>query len=185
MYARISRRFASFILDTFVINIVLLCIYFILYALSAFAPVHTLYKQVSTQVHAVSSLGLSTELVFSYVIGFSLYIFLCLFFFGKSLGMWIMEIQFVSSSPTGDPHPLSIPQKFLRGFIGNILGFLLFFIPTVPNLFELYKRSIMDRIAGTYVLQEGENKRRDMLAYVVIALFIILVLYVNLNSIMA
>lgn len=179
LYANIYRRFASFLIDTFATNIIFLLGLYLLLLAGNVNVVHQIYTAYTTaNATTTSTHGVEAELVFAYFFVFAIYVFLMLIIWNKTLGMWAAGTRFISSSVDGTPVPLSVSQKFLRGFIGNILSFLLLFLPGIAWPFSRDKRSLLDIIAKDYAIQIDVKKSRDIACYIIITAFIIAYLYI-------
>ncbi len=176
----IARRFASYIIDLLVVNVLFLLIINLINQIYTLPSVQSFYNQtVGNNAGNTTMNAIAVEFLFSYLFLLGVYFFLMLLIFSKTLGMMATNLVYVSSNNEGNPVPLSVPQKFLRGFIGEFSSILFIFVPIIVFPFDQYRRSLVDRISGVFVMQKDNEMRRTIIAYIIIFAFIALYTIVN------
>jgi hypothetical protein len=174
--AEVIRRLAAFFIDMFVSLFILSLIIYIAAALFPTTILHQLENAATANPTSTSYVTLQIEFIFASVFTLAFYYFICLVAFSKTLGMIAMNLVYVTANSTGDPIPLDLGQKFVRGFIAGLLA--LFIIPIAALPFDQYRRSVVDRLAGSFVFQMDRGRVRTILAYVlVIALLFVYIFY--------
>lgn len=167
-FSFLLRKTAAFIIDTFLSSFLLQGILFLLYLggrVTTAVPVPTIP---SLQSSVATPMQLQTELALAFILCFALYAFFATLGMGRTVGMFAMNLIFVTPDTEGNPIKLSLSQMFLRTFICPFLTLLLFFIPGLPWPWDTYNRSLNDRISGTYIFAHDEKVLRSIIASIIV-----------------
>lgn len=179
LYANIARRVASLFLDFIISDILFIIILYLIdkvYTIDVFSKIANNYLQTTKATTSISSGNtLLGEIAIGFIFIFAAYSFTCLLAFGRTAGMQVFNISYVTADSAGNPRQLSFIQKFSRGVICSALTLLFAFIPAIVWPFDTYKRNINDLISGTFVIQKDNKQTKTIGAY--LFLFILVCLY--------
>ena len=165
----LAQRFASYIFDVVVVNVLYVCILLVLEALfvnntAIQSGIKTFYSLSVSPASSVSSIIL-IEVGITFFILYGLYFFFMLLIWNKTLGMFLSGVRIVTPDKTGSPTNLNTMQKFSRGFFCGLLSFV--FLLIIPLPFGEYNRSVVDYIAEDYVIAQKIGIYRKIFVWLI------------------
>lgn len=165
----LAQRFASYIFDVIVVNILYACILLALEVLfvnntAIQSGIKTFYSlSVSPTSNASSTILIEVGITFFILYG--LYFFFMLLVWNKTLGMFLSGVNIVTPDKAGNPKGLNTMQKFSRGFFCGLLSFI--FLLIIPLPFGKYNRSVVDYIAEDYVIAQRIGIYRKIFVWLI------------------